>query len=250
MRCRADALPLISLAPVTFTVIIPTLNEAGVIETTLLSTAKLGFNDILVVDGGSTDGTSTLVESVAGCIGNSMSLSVRLLSSAAGRARQLNAGAAACTADVLVFLHADTHLPPGAKHLMEQALADPAVVGGRFDIRFDRPSIWGQIISTFMNVRSRLTRISTGDQAMFVRRRTFERLKGFSEIPIMEDIDFSTRLKRSGIIAARRERVTTSFRRWERHGPLRTILLMWGLRFLYWIGVNPARLAHFYASVR
>jgi hypothetical protein len=95
-----------------------------------------------------------------------------------------------------------------------------------------------------------LTRISTGDQAIFVRRPTFERLGGFSDVPIMEDIEFSIRLKRAGGIAAISDRVTTSFRRWERQGPIRTILLMWSLRFLYWIGVSPRRLARFYAAVR
>jgi rSAM/selenodomain-associated transferase 2 len=234
---------------VTFTVIIPTLNEAGVIEATLRLTAQLGFHDIVVVDGGSTDGTRALVESeVANSAG--VSGTIRLLSSSAGRARQLNAGAAACTTDVVVFLNADSSLPPRARALIEQALTNPAVVGGRFDVRFDRPSIWGRIISAFMNARSRLSRISTGDQAMFVRRPIFEQLGGFADIPIMEDIDFSTRLKRAGETAAIRERVTTSFRRWERQGPFRTILLMWSLRFLYWIGVSPHRLAGWYAAVR
>ena len=233
----------------TFTVIIPTLNEAGVIEATLRLTAQLGFHDIVVVDGGSTDGTRALVESeVANSAG--VSGTIRLLSSSAGRARQLNAGAAACTTDVFVFLHADSSLPPRARALIEQALTNPAVVGGRFDVRFDRPSIWGRIISAFMNARSRLSHISTGDQAMFVRRPIFEQLGGFADIPIMEDIDFSTRLKRAGETAAIRERVTTSFRRWERQGPFRTILLMWSLRFLYWIGVSPHRLAGWYAAVR
>ena len=234
----------------TFTVVIPTLNEARVIERTLLHTVRQGFEAIIVVDGESTDDTRALVKSLAARPCDSRSGSVRLLSDAAGRARQLNAGAAASTSDVLVFLHADSQLPTRARHLIEQALANPAVVGGHFDIRFDRQSVWGQIISAFMNARSRLTRISTGDQAMFVRRHIFERLGGFSEIPIMEDIDFSTRLKRTGPTAAIREHVTTSFRRWERQGPLRTILLMWFLRFLYWIGVSPRRLAQFYATVR
>ena len=232
----------------TFSVIIPALNEACVIEAALLRTAQLGFDDIIVVDGGSTDETRALVESAAARPAASGSL--RLLSSAAGRAKQLNAGAAASTADVLVFLHADSHLPAQAREAIEQALADPAVVGGRFDIQFDRPSLWGRVISTLMNARSRISRISTGDQAMFVRRANFERLGGFSDIPIMEDIDFSTRLKRSGQTAAVRKQVTTSFRRWERQGPLRTILLMWSLRFLYWIGVSPHWLAQFYATVR
>ena len=232
----------------TFTVVIPTLNEAGVIDMTLLVTARLGFHDIIVVDGGSTDDTKALVESATAHTGQSVC--IRLLSSESGRARQLNVGAAASNADVLLFLHADTHLPAAARQLMEQAFVDPAILGGRFDVRFDRPWMWGKVVSTLMNVRSRISRISTGDQGIFVRRAIFERLGGFSEIPIMEDIEFTTRLKRAGEIAAIREPVTTSFRRWEQQGPLRTILLMWCLRFLYWIGVSPNRLAQFYSAVR
>jgi rSAM/selenodomain-associated transferase 2 len=235
---------------VTFTVVIPTLNEARVIEKTLVCTSRLGFESIIVVDGGSSDETRSLVESAATRPCDRVSGPVRLLSSAAGRARQMNAGAAASTTDVLVFLHADSQLPARARSLLEHALADPAVVGGRFDIRFDRPSVWARIISAFMNARSRLTRISTGDQAMFVRRQIFEQMGGFSDIPIMEDVDFSRRLKRIGPTAAIRERVTTSFRRWDRQGALATILLMWSLRLLYWIGVSPQRLAQLYAAVR
>ncbi|HXH85362.1 MAG TPA: glycosyltransferase family 2 protein, partial [Nitrospira sp.] len=144
----------------------------------------------------------------------------------------------------------DTLLPDTAKQNIESALADPVIVGGRFDVRFDSPSAWGRVISRFMNLRSRLTRISTGDQAMFVRRNIFEQLGGYSEIPIMEDIEFSTRLKRTGPTRALRETVTTSFRRWEQQGTLRTILLMWTLRFLYWMGVSPQRLKNFYAAIR
>jgi hypothetical protein len=106
------------------------------------------------------------------------------------------------------------------------------------------------MIAMFMNLRSRLTRVSTGDQAIFVRRHIFERLSGFSDIPIMEDIEFSIRLKRLGPTVALHERVVTSFRRWKQQGPLRTILLMWALRFLYWIGVSPHQLQQFYASIR
>jgi rSAM/selenodomain-associated transferase 2 len=162
----------------------------------------------------------------------------------------MNEGAKASRGEILLFLHADTQLPDDAKTMIETTLADQRMVGGRFDVRFDRPSMWATIISRMMNWRSRLSGIATGDQALFVRRHIFEQIGGFADMPLMEDIDFSRRLKRKGATAALTATVTTSFRRWERHGPLRTILLMWALRFLYWIGIDPHRLAHLYKSVR
>ena len=231
---------------ITITVIIPTLNEASIIAATIRQTAALGFHEIVVVDGGSSDRTGAIVNACApSALGT-----IRFLITPPGRGRQLNAGAKTACSDVLLFLHADTRLPDDAKHLIESAVSHPAIVGGRFDVQFDSPSIWSRTIALLMNLRSRLTGISTGDQAMFVRRHIFERLGGFADIPIMEDIEFSNRLKRLGPIIAFNERVVTSFRRWERQGPVRTILLMWALRFLYWIGVSPHQLQRFYVSVR
>jgi len=149
-----------------------------------------------------------------------------------------------------LFLHADTQLPDDAKTTIETALADHRMVGGRFDVRFDSPSMWGTIISKMMNWRSRMSGIATGDQALFVRRHIFEQIGGFADIPLMEDIDFSGKLKRKGATAALTATVTTSFRRWERRGPLRTILLMWTLRFLYRVGVGPHTLNRWYGLAR
>ena len=226
-------------------VIIPTLNESSTIARTLTRTVALGFDDIIVSDGGSTDPTIPMVQACCARVP-----AVRLVTAPTGRARQLNEGVKASRGDVMLFLHADTELPPTAKAVIESTLKDPRYVGGRFDVRFDHPSRWGAVISWFMNRRSRLTGIATGDQAIFVRRRIFERLGGFPDIPLMEDIAFSRRLKRQGPTAALTDRVTTSFRRWEKNGPLRTILLMWTLRFLYWLGVSPTRLNHWYRAVR
>ena len=227
-------------------VIIPTLDEERTIMATLAHTASLGFDELIVVDGGSLDQTPVLVESYR----RRTRSPVRLVTAPCGRARQMNEGAKASRGEILLFLHADTLLPYDAKTMIETTLADQRMVGGRFDVRFDRPSMWGTIISRMMSWRSRLSGIATGDQALFVRRHIFEQIGGFADMPLMEDVDFSRRLKRQGATAALTATVTTSFRRWERHGPLRTILLMWALRFLYWIGISPHRLAKLYTTVR
>jgi len=231
-------------------VIIPTLNEEGTTIVTLAHTASLGFDELIVVDGGSTDETPALLESYRFETQHSVLSPVHWVTAPRGRAKQMNEGAKASHGDILLFLHADTKLPDNAKTMIEQALADHQTVGGWFDVRFDRPSTWGTVISKMMNWRSRLSGIATGDQALFVRRHIFEQIGGFADMPLMEDIDFSGRLKRTGTTAALTTAVTTSFRRWERHGPLRTILLMWTLRFLYWIGVSPHRLKNYYGTIR
>ncbi len=222
----------------TLAVVIPALDEAANLARLLpaLERACPGA-EVLVVDGGSRDGTAEVVAGRAG---------VRLVASARGRARQMNAGAAAASGDVLLFLHADTWLPDGAARAIEAALADPAVVGGRFDVRFDSHRPVMRMVAWFMNARSRATSICTGDQAIFVRRAVFEAVGGYPDIPLMEDIELSRRLKARGRLAALRARVTTSARKWEREGPLRTIGLMWTLRLLHFAGVAPARLHRWY----
>lgn len=193
--------------------------------------------EVIVVDGGSRDGSREIVHRHPG---------VRWLSCAAGRARQMNAGARAAAGAVLVFLHADTRLPSRALEAIARALRDPAVVGGRFDVRFDSPLRIMRIVAALMNARSRWTGIATGDQALFVRRDVFEALGGFPDIPLMEDVEFSRRLKRRGRMACLRLRVATSARKWEREGAIRTIGLMWSLRLLYVCGVAPHTLHRWY----
>jgi len=229
----------------TISVIIPTLNEEKSLPRTLACLSASTFTEIIIVDGGSTDGTLSLAQEFCACTANA-----RIITAPRGRACQMNEGAKASQGEILLFLHADTQLPAQAGRIVESALAKRTAVGGRFNVRFDSPSIWGRVISSFMNSRSRLTGIATGDQALFVRRHVFELLGGFSEIPLMEDIEFSGRLQQAGRTVALRDTVITSFRRWNTQGPLRTILLMWTLRFLYWVGVSPHRLARVYRSVR
>jgi rSAM/selenodomain-associated transferase 2 len=231
-------------------VVIPVLNEERLLPVTLPHTAALGFDELIVVDGGSRDRTREIVESCVLSPRSSALSTISLLTAPSGRAQQMNAGAAISRGDVLIFLHADTRLPFDAKQSIARALEDSAYVGGRFDVRFEPDSGWGWLISRMMNARSRCSGIATGDQAIFVRRAVFERLGGFSEIPIMEDIDFGRRLKCAGRVAALRSPAITSYRRWRTGGPLRTILLMWGLRWLYWIGISPHRLKRRYAHVR
>ena len=220
------------------TIVVPALDEADNLARLLpdLAGACPGA-EIVVVDGGSRDGTAEVVARQPG---------VRLLASARGRARQMNHGAGAAGGDALLFLHADTRLPGGAAAAIERALAEPGVVGGRFDVRFDSPRWVLRMVAWFMNVRSRLSGICTGDQAIFVRRADFEAAGGYPDIPLMEDIELSRRLKRRGRLRALRLCVTTSARKWEREGPLRTIGLMWALRFLHFCGVAPARLHRWY----
>jgi rSAM/selenodomain-associated transferase 2 len=219
-------------------IVVPALNESANLARNLprLVTREPDA-EVVVVDGGSEDDSRETVARVP---------SVRWLVSDRGRARQMNAGARATRGDVLLFLHADTVLPEGAAAAIREALVDSAVVGGRFDVRLDSPRLLLAVVGRLMNQRSRLTGISTGDQAIFVRRTIFEAVGGFADIPLMEDLDFTRRLKRRGRIAALRLRVTTSARKWEREGVVRTILLMWTLRLLYALGVSPARLHRWY----
>jgi rSAM/selenodomain-associated transferase 2 len=219
-------------------IIVPALREAANLARLLpaLRAAAPGA-EIIVADAGSDEGTREVATRVAG---------VTVLTCERGRARQMNAGARAARGDTLLFLHADTVLPDGFEASITRALTEPGVVAGRFDVRLDNPRWPFRMIGSLMNLRSRWSGISTGDQALFVRRDVFEALGGFPDIPLMEDIELTRRLKRRGRQAALRERVTTSARKWEREGVARTIGLMWTLRLLYACGVSPARLHRWY----
>jgi rSAM/selenodomain-associated transferase 2 len=219
-------------------IIIPVLNEARHLEQLLPDLSrKCPGAEIIVVDGGSTDGSTNVV---------AQHPLARLVVSPPGRARQMNAGAREARGETLLFLHADTRLPDGAAEAIRAALADPRVAGGRFDIRLDNPRAIFRVIAFFINLRSRLSRIATGDQGLFVRQGIFVEMGGYPEIPLMEDVEFSKRLKRRGTIACLRLAVTVSARKWERDGVVRTVLLMWMLRLLYFVGMRPARLHRLY----
>lgn len=218
-------------------IVIPVLDEAPLIVEALTRLAPLRARgaEVIVADGGSTDGTLDLVDP----------LSSRLVRAPRGRAAQMNAGARIATGDLLVFLHADTQLPEGVDRILEQTQAHEAV-WGRFDVRLSGAHPLLRLVETLMNLRSRLTGIATGDQAVFVRRQVFEHIGGFPQIPLMEDIALSKALKRIARPVCLRERVVTSSRRWEGKGTVRTILLMWLLRLRYFLGADPADLARIY----
>jgi rSAM/selenodomain-associated transferase 2 len=192
--------------------------------------------EVIVVDGGSRDRTVEQARPLADLI----------LTAPRGRGSQMNAGAAAANGDVLLFLHADTRLPPDADRLMVDVLAHSQRCWGRFDVTIAGRSPLLRVEAAMMNWRSRITGIATGDQAMFVTRGAFTAAGGFPDLPLMEDIVLSRRLKRIGRPVCLAARVTTSGRRWDRDGAVRTILTMWRLRLAFYLGAEPARLARRY----
>jgi rSAM/selenodomain-associated transferase 2 len=219
-------------------IIIPVLEEARSIAATLeaLRPAREAGVEVVVVDGGSRDGTIAAAQPLADAV----------LRSARGRAVQMNAGARAAEGEVLLFLHADTVLPPDAVGTLLDSLQRTQRAWGRFDVAIAGADPLLAIIALFMNARSRLTGIATGDQAMFVRRDAFARVGGFPEIPLMEDVALSKALRRVSRPLCLRPRVLTSGRRWERQGTLRTVWLMWRLRLEFALGADPHRLARRY----
>ena len=223
-------------------IIMPVLDEGDGIAGALDPLAELrGLGvEVIVIDGGSHDATVQRARLRAD----------HVLSAPRGRALQMNAGAAKASGDVLLFLHADTRLPPEAERLVLDGLARSTHQWGRFDVTIEGRHPMLAVIAFTMNLRSRMTGIATGDQAIFVRRATFERLGGYPLLPLMEDVALCRALKRVGRMVALRETALTSARRWQRHGVGRTVVLMWALRLAYYAGVSPERLARAYADAR
>lgn len=219
-------------------IIIPVLNEAGALPGLLdhLLPLRAAGAEVVVVDGGSEDG-SQQIASRAGA---------QVICAERGRARQMNAGASAVHGEILLFLHADTLLPPCAGQAIQAALRRSAYAWGHFDVRIDGRSPMLRVVAGLMNWRSRLSGIATGDQAMFMTRRAFDAVGGFPDQPLMEDIELSKRLLARSAPICLAERVVTSGRRWEARGVWKTIWLMWRLRWCYWRGVPASELARLY----
>lgn len=223
---------------VPLSIIIPMLDEAAGIEHTLrvLVPMRARGVEVIVADGGSRDGSQELATALADVV----------IAAPRGRALQMNAGASAARGEILLFLHADTTLPDGADALILKAIADDGRVWGRFDVTIQGRSRMLPVIAAMMNLRSRLTGIATGDQAMFATRTAFFAAGAFPAQPLMEDIALSKSLKVLSAPACLRQRAMTSGRRWESRGVWTTILLMWSLRLRYWCGAPAETLAKAY----
>ncbi len=226
--------------PMSVSVIVPVWQEAEVIEDSLraLEPLRRAGHEVLVVDAGSPDGTAN----------KAAPLCDRVISSDKGRAAQMNAGASSARGNLLLFLHADTQLPEQALGELRRFYDQSERGWGRFDVRLSRSRPMFRVIAWFMNQRSRLTGICTGDQALFVRRDVFEVLGGFREIPLMEDVEITSRLRLVSRPFCVRAPVVTDSRRWEQGGIWHTIFLMWRLRWRYWRGESPQSLVNFYRT--
>ena len=220
-------------------VVIPVLNEAGCITRTLgrLQAMRRRGHELIVVDGGSDDETMAV----------SHSLADQLIQAPRGRASQMRAGAAAANGSVIWFLHADTLSVPDPDLLILNELARGDSQWGRFDVLLSRDRFMLKVVAWLMNLRARITGIATGDQGIFMARDLYEKVGGIPAIPLMEDIALSRTLRRFSRPAVIKQKLAASPRRWEKHGIARTILTMWGLRLAYFVGVDPSRLAKYYA---
>lgn len=223
-------------------IILPVLNEIDSLPTALAALRYSWVQEVIVVDGGSRDGTR---EWLARCPG------VRVVDAALGKGVQLNAGARCASANILLFLHGDCRLPQGAGQLIDGALADLHVAGGAFRVRFAESRnllLW--LTALGMNLRTRITHSATGDQAIFVRRPVFEQIGGFPAWPLFEDVEFVKRMKRAGRFAVIESPATISGRRHLSRGVLRTVLLVYALRLGFFLGVSPFTLKKWFADVR
>ena len=221
-------------------IIIPVLNEANTINAVLARILGASNVEVIVVDGGSQDETVALAQSVG----------VKVIAVTSGRASQMNVGAAVATGSILLFLHADTHLPPAFDTFVRQVLLDTGTIAGAFELRIDA-ELWGiRVIEKMVNWRSRFLSLPYGDQAIFLKASIFKEIGGFPNLPIMEDFELMRYLKRYGKIAIAPAPVLTSGRRWQKLGVVRTTLINQLIIISYFLGVPPAKLARWYRQRR
>ncbi|MFT5136457.1 MAG: rSAM/selenodomain-associated transferase 2 [Arenicella sp.] len=234
--------------PRRLSVIVPVLNERDRLAALVEHLASIAADQTIIVDGGSKDGSAVwLLQNW-----NEPELGRVFIQTLAGRAKQMNAGADHANGDVLLFLHADSTLPVGAKREVLRA-RELQSLWGRFDVAFraeKRSRIAMRVIALFMNIRSRLSSIATGDQAIFVDRILFRTIGGYQDMPLMEDVALSKMLKRHCVPYCSSLRTTTSARRWQNHGLLQTVVTMWYLRLAYFFGVSPHKLLKRYQDIR
>jgi|ERR687886_753142 rSAM/selenodomain-associated transferase 2 len=229
-------------------IIIPVLNEATTIQETLTKLQNVTDIEVIVVDGGSRDETVALAKPYFRTFAPSSQFKV--ISAAAGRASQMNAGAAVATGDILLFLHADTHLPPEFDTLVRQALQNPGTIAGAFELRINADLRGLRLIEKIVNVRSHIFSMPYGDQAIFLKATTFHEIGGFPNLPIMEDFELMLRLKRQGRIKIVPATVLTSGRRWQKLGVMKTTLINQLIIVGYFLGIPPTQLTHWYRNSR
>lgn len=220
----------------TISIIIPTLNEAENIKAALASTQASTSVEVIVADGGSKDETVNIAKS----------LGIKVILPTAGRAKQMNAGALAASGDILLFLHADTRLPPEFDCMVRTALAQPGIVAGAFALRIDAELANLRVVEWGVNVRSRFLQMPYGDQAIFLTKEIFNYIGGFPELPIMEDFELMRRLRRMGKITLIPVPVVTSPRRWLQKGIWQTTLINQIVIVAYFLGVSPQRIRNWY----
>jgi rSAM/selenodomain-associated transferase 2 len=225
-------------------IIIPVLNEAATIQETLTKFENASEVEVIVVDGGSRDDTVAIAMRVGKAIAKS--LRIEVISAAAGRARQMNAGAAVARGDILLFLHADTHLPTSFDTLVRQALQNAGTVAGAFELRIDAQLRGLRLVEKMVNMRSHFLSMPYGDQAIFLKAATFHDLGGFPDLPIMEDFELMLGLRRQGRIMIVPAPVVTSGRRWQKLGVVKTTLINQLIIAGYFLGVPPAQLVRWY----
>jgi rSAM/selenodomain-associated transferase 2 len=218
-------------------IIIPVLNEAIQIQKNLFKLLKETDIEIIVVDGGSQDRTVNLVKELGIKV---------IIASQAGRANQMNSGAAAATGDILLFVHIDTQLPIAYPEIIKQTLMQPQIIAGAFELAIESPQKSLRLVEKMVNLRSRFFSLPYGDQAIFLKASVFNEIGGFANLPIMEDFELVQRLKKKGKIALAPAKVITSGRRWQKLGVVKTTLINQLIILGYYLGISPTKLARFY----